>query len=169
MSGNWRLEPFETGHARLVSLTGPAERALRGVLTQTGAREGEPLAFGQALERQALRMAGAGPAWSLLRGGRVLACGGAVRFWPGVGELWLWLGGQAQENPVALARWARKAMRLLRRREGFVRLQAHVRADDPAAGRFAEFLGLECEGACPGYGPDQATHHLYGRYWEWKA
>ena len=168
MSGNWRLEPFDERHARLVSLTGPAERALRGVLARRDEDAGGPQAFAQALESQARRMAGAGPAWSLLRGGRVLACGGAVRFWPGVGELWLWLGREAPENPVALARWARKAMRLLRRREGFVRLQAHVRADNASAGRFAEFLGLEREGVCPGYGPDQATHHLYGRFWQWK-
>lgn len=169
MSGNWRLEPFDERHAPLVVLTGPAERALRGVLAREGRGEDGPLRFDQALERQARRMAGAGPAWSILRDGKALACGGAVRFWPGVGELWLWLGREAQENPVALARWARRALGLLCGREGFVRLQAHVRADDETAGRFAEFLGLEREGVCPGYGPDQTTHHLYGRYWEWKA
>lgn len=169
MTGNWRLEPFDARHAPLIELTGQARSALRGVLARGQGREDRPLAFGQALELQAGRMAGAGPAWSLLRGGRVLACGGAVRFWPGVGELWLWLGREALENPVALARWARRALRLLRKRQGFVRLQAHVRADDATARRFAEFLGLRREGLCPGYGPDHATHQLYGRFWEWKA
>lgn len=174
----WRLETFEPGHAALLALAGPAADALRGALAQPSAQEGPgaPLAFGQALERQARRMAGSGPAWSLVEGGdgrggggRVVACGGAVRFWPGVGELWLWLGQGAGKNPVALARRLRQALRLLREQEGFVRLQAHVRADNAAAIRLAEFLGLRLEGACPGYGPDHATHHLYGRFWQWKA
>lgn len=169
MSASWTLEPFDPGHARLVALTGQAQHALLGVLPDHGERGAGPLPFDQALERQAARMAGAGPAWSLLAHGRVLACGGAVRFWPGVGELWLWLGREALENPVALARWARRALLLLRRRHGFVRLQAHVCANHRTACRFAEFLGLRREGVCPGYGPDHATHHLYGRFWRWKA
>lgn len=168
MSESWRLEPFDASHARLLSLTGPAELALKGVLAGESGRGSGPITFAAALESQARRMAGAGPAFTLLQGERVLACGGAVRFWPGVGELWLWLGGRALENPVALARWSRRAVRLLRRRQGFVRLQAHVRADDERAGRFARFLGLRNEGACPGYGPDHSTHHLYGRFWQWK-
>lgn len=179
MAKPWKLETFEPHHARLLALTGPAALALRGALAPGTAGEGagesagEGAAFGEALERQARRMAGAGPAWSLVEGGdgggRVLACGGAVRFWPGVGELWLWLGEGAGENPVALARRARLALGLLRQREGFVRLQAHVRQDNQAAIRFVEFLGLRPEGVCPGYGPDHATHHLYGRFWQWKV
>lgn len=169
MDETWRLADFEPGHAPQVALTGQAELALRGVLAQERLREGAPQGFAEVLERHARRMAEAGPAFSLLRGERVLACGGAVRFWPGVGELWLWLGQEALEDRVALARWSRRALHRLRESQGFVRLQAHVREADETATRFAAFLGLRLEGVCPGYGPDRATHHLYGRFWQWKA
>jgi len=66
--------------------------------------------------------------------------------------------------PVAIsARAARRRVDELFRVHGFHRAQAHVSADDERAGRFARFLGLELEGRCPGYGPDGAEHHLYGR------
>lgn len=163
MHRNWRLVRFQAGHAPLLSLTPGAAAALRGLVF------GRPVGFGEALAGLAARYEAAGPAWTLLRGERPVACGGAVRFWAGVGECWLWLGGPALENPVALARHARRAMLRLREDHGFVRLQVHVREDSPVAARFAKFLGLEFEGKCPGFGPDQATHHLYGRFWQWKA
>lgn len=113
--------------------------------------------------------AAAGPAWTLLDGGAPLACGGAVRFWPGVGELWCWAAEGADEHPVAFARCARKLVDALARKQGFHRLQAHVREADMQAQGFARFLGLSCEGRCEGYGADQSTHLLYGRFYGWKA
>lgn len=110
----------------------------------------------------------AGPAWTVCCGGEVLACGGAVRFWPGVGECWCWAGAGVERCAVAFARLAGRVVQSLEREHGFHRLQMHVRVDAVRANRFASHLGFTLEGRCPGFGPDQSTHHLYGRIRTWK-
>jgi hypothetical protein len=154
MTQEWRLVPFRAAHVQSLELR-PGARALLERL--------------DALDVLAARYEAAGPAWTLFSQGRAVACGGAVRFWPGVGECWCWLSEAARQCPVVVARRVRAAVAELRDLHGFTRLQAHVRAEDEQAGRFASFVGLIYEGACPGFGPDQATHHLYGRFWQWKA
>ncbi len=110
----------------------------------------------------------AGPAWTVLDGDTIIACGGAVRFWPGVGECWCWAGAGVDASPVAFARLARRVAEALAREHGFHRLQVHARLEDVRANRFAAYLGFTLEGQCPGYGPDQSTHNLYGRFRTWK-
>jgi hypothetical protein len=150
-----RLMMFEPAHALALALGPKAEASLRQL---------------DDLPALAGRYALAGPAWTLLLGATPAACGGVVRFWSGVGELWCWTGLDAGRAAVAFARHARVLFAaLLRPGGGFHRLQAHVREDDMQARGFAEFLGLAREGRCPGYGPDGATHLTYGRYREWKA
>lgn len=149
-----RLTPFRAAHALALRPSAPGAEALS--------------LLGD-LEARARAYEAAGPAWTLWADGRPLACGGAVRFWPGVGELWCWAGDEASARPVAFARQARRCVALLRGGHGFARVQAHVREDDARARRFALFLGLLPEGRCPGYGPNHETHLLYGRYTPWKA
>lgn len=110
----------------------------------------------------------AGPAWTVLDGDTPVACGGAVRFWPGVGECWCWAGAGVDRVGLAFARLAGRAVQRLFREHGFHRLQAHVREDDPGAQRFIRHLGFALEGRCPGFGPDQSPHNLYGRIRIWK-
>lgn len=149
-----RLEAFAPAHAAALRLPAPLRRRLD--------------ALGGA-ERLVRGYLGAGPAWTLMAGDQPVACGGAVRFWPGVGELWCWTGENARLWAVPFARHARSEVEtLFNKAGGFHRLQAHVREDDPRAAAFARFLGLSLEGRCPGYGPDQSTHLLYGRYLAWK-
>ncbi|MDP2848811.1 MAG: hypothetical protein Q8O35_11565 [Humidesulfovibrio sp.] len=148
------LVPFRAGHAASLRLRPEADAVLSKLA---------PLA------QLAAAYEAAGPAWTLMAGGWPLVCGGAVRFWPGVGELWCWAGQEAGHWSVAIARQARATLLRLRDEHGFHRLQAHVRETDQRARGFAQFLGLAQEGRCPGYGPDQATHILYGRFFGWKA
>lgn len=148
-----RLAPFAPQHAAGLRLPAPLRRRL------------DELGGAERLARGYLR---AGPAWTLLHGARPLACGGAVRFWPGAGELWCWTGEDAPDLAVAFARSARRGLAALFATGGFHRVQAHVREDDARAEAFARFLGLSLEGRCPGYGPDGSTHLLYGRYMPWK-
>ena len=110
----------------------------------------------------------AGPAWTVLDGEEVVACGGVVRFWPGVGECWCWAALGVDRHPVAFARLTRRLVDRLAGEQGFHRLQAHVRLDDVRANRFVLGLGFTLEGHCPGFGPDQSTHNLYGRIRTWK-
>lgn len=148
------LVPFRAAHAAGLRLRPAAAESLEGLA---------PLAqLARAYEA-------AGPAWTLMAGDWPLACGGAVRFWPGVGELWCWTGQEAGHWSVGFARQARERVAALFAEHGFFRLQAHVREGDAQARGFALFLGLTLEGRCPGYGPDQATHLLYGRFQQWKA
>jgi hypothetical protein len=146
------LVPFDPAHVAALGLRASAAAALAGL---------------DPRPELARSYAAAGPAWTLMAAGCPLVCGGAVRFWDGVGELWCWTGADAPRWGVAFARQARERVDALFAR-GFHRLQAHVRADDAQAARFARFLGLRPEGRCPGYGPDQSTHLLYGRFFAWK-
>ena len=154
MSQTLTLRPFRAVHAAGLGLRAQAIQTLAGLA---------PLA------ELARSYEAAGPAWTAFAGGWPLACGGVVRFWPGAGELWCWTGAGAARWFVAFSRLARARMDGLLAPGGFHRLQAHVREDDPQARRFVRFLGLTPEGRCPGYGPDRATHLLYGRFCEWKA
>lgn len=150
----FRLIPFRPEHVAGLRLRLQAEAAL--------SRLGPLAGLARAYEA-------AGPAWTLMAGDWPLVCGGAVRFWPGVGELWCWPGEDAGHWAVGFARQAREVVQRLRDVHGFHRLQAHVRESDEQAARFARFLGLGLEGRCPGFGPDQSTHLLYGRFLQWKA
>lgn len=143
-----RLLPFQASHVAGLCLRPEAVESLNSL---------------GPLPQRARAYEAAGPAWTLMAGRWPLACGGAVRFWPGVGELWCWTGAEAAQCFVAFARLARQRVVALLSEDGFHRLQAHVRESDAQAQRFARFLGLTLEGRCPGYGPDQATHLLYGR------
>jgi hypothetical protein len=154
MSPSLRLIPFQAGHVAGLRLRPQANAAL----SQLG-----------PLTERARAYEAAGPAWTLFVGDWPLVCGGVVRFWPGVGELWCWTGDDAGRWCVVFARQARQCVSRLASDHGFHRVQAHVRESDEQARNFAFFLGLTLEGRCPGYGPDQATHLLYGRFYGWKA
>jgi len=149
-----RILPFEPGHAAGLCLRAEASSVLSRL---------------SPLPELARAYAAAGPAWTLAAGDWPLVCGGVVRFWAGVGELWCWTGQEAAQWPVSFARLARRRVDALLDAGAFHRLQAHVREDDEGAQRFARFLGLSLEGRCPGYGPDESTHLIYGRYKRWKA
>lgn len=149
MSNAIHLVPFETRHVDSLILRPQAE----AMLSRLG-----------PLPQLARSYATAGPAWTLMASGLPVACGGAVRFWPGMGELWCWADVESGVVGVAFARQAQAVVSDLLECGVFHRLQAHVREDDERARRFVQFLGLRFEGRCPGYGPDKATYQLYGRY-----
>lgn len=153
MTESLRLEPFRPEHAAALRLRPQADMLLGGI--------GPVAALARAYAK-------AGPAWTLTACGWPLVCGGAVRFWPGVGELWCWTGEGAERFGVGFARQARGRVQALRAEHGFHRLQAHVLESDRRARGFALFLGLREEGRCPGFGPDGTTYMQYGRYAPWK-
>ena len=153
MSANLLAMPFLPAHAASLRLRPGAVSALSG----------QP-----PLEELARAYAAAGPAWTVLDGEEVIACGGVVRFWPGVGESWCWAGAGVDAVPVAFARLVRRIVQDLTQGHGFHRLQLHARLDDVRANRFATHLGFTLEGRCPGFGADRSTHNLYGRFRTWK-
>lgn len=153
MTEHLHIEPFRPEHAAALRLRPHVD----AVLGRLGPIEGLAKAY-----------AAAGPAWTLCAAGWPFVCGGAVRFWPGVGELWCWVGDGVERFGVGFARQARAVVGRLGAVHGFHRLQAHVLETDQRARCFALFLGLTGEGRCPGYGPDGSTYMQYGRYAPWK-
>jgi len=153
MPAHLHATPFLPAHAASLCLRPGAAMALAGL---------------PPLDELARAYQGAGPAWTVVAGGEAIACGGVVRFWPGVGECWCWAGAGVDRWPVAFARLVRGVVQGLCREHGFHRLQIHVRADDERANRFASHLGFTLEGRCPGFGADRSTHNLYGRFRQWK-
>jgi len=156
MSAHLLAIPLHPAHAASLSLRPGAVQALAGMAP---------------LPQLARAYHAAGPAWTVLDGDTPIACGGVVRFWPGVGECWCWVGTGVDAVPVAFARLARRIVGALVREHRFHRLQLHARLDDVRANRFATHLGFTLEGRCPGFGSTQsgqATYNLYGRFRTWK-
>lgn len=153
MTANLLAMPFLPAHAASLRLRPGAVLALAGL---------------PPLGELARAYQAAGPAWTVLDGETVIACGGVVRFWPGVGECWCWAGAGVDAVGLAFARLARRIVDGLALEHGFHRLQLHASLDDMRANRFATHLGFTLEGRCPGFGADRSTHNLYGRFRTWK-
>lgn len=100
-----------------------------------------------------------GLAWSLLDGDEVIACGGIVILWPGVGEAWTVMGEKVKDYPLAVA----KALREGIERSGLRRIQATVRIDDGKARKLIGLCGFKPEGILEGFGPDGADFVSYAR------
>lgn len=49
-------------------------------------------------------------AWSLVDGGRVLACGGVVEYWPGRGEAWALISNDCKSQFVGMVKAARRIL-----------------------------------------------------------
>lgn len=82
----------------------------------------------------------------------VLAVGGVHVMWFGVGEGWLLVSPKALQKPVALARYTKKLLHVIMKKEAIRRIQASVHVDDERAFGFAEWLGFEYEGLMKKYG-----------------
>lgn len=149
----WRLGAFRAAHLENFAWRGRTLAGLEGFAPP---------------EELARRYEAAGPAWTVFRSGEALFAGGAVRFWPGVGECWFFAAAGVDAHSVGVARQALRLVCLLATRHGFRRLQLHVREEDQRAARFAEFLGFAPEGRCPAYGPDGSNYQRYGRVSLWK-
>lgn len=103
-----------------------------------------------------------GPAFSVLRGGEVTACAGAVPLWPGVCTGWALTSAGVYGCGCFFTELVRRSIDWLRRR-GFHRVQADVLMSFPAAARWARHLGFEFEGVAWALGPNGEDYFRYGR------
>jgi len=109
------------------------------------------------------RMENKDRAFTLVDNGHLVAAGGIIPIWEGMGEAWL-------IPSDVMPRYRLRVIKTLRRRideiidaDNLRRLQATVRADYDVAVRFIEFLGFKREGLMKNYGPGGADHYMYSR------
>lgn len=97
----------------------------------------------------------------------IVAVGGLVMRWEGVGLLWLMLTDKCKKNGVygiiALDAIRRKMNELIKE-NNLWRAEATVRTDFPQAIKMTEYFGFKREGLMKWYCPDKGSAYLYARY-----
>jgi len=104
--------------------------------------------------------------WTCVFDGEIVAVGGIVDYWSGVGEMWLMLTKQARKHDIfgLIAFGAiEKKMNELVKSHKLRRVEASVRADFPKAIKFIKALGFQYEGRKRKYTPDGKDLFIYAR------
>lgn len=102
----------------------------------------------------------AGPAYSIMCDGRVIACAGVAEIWTGRGMAWSLLADGIGDAFVGLHRMVK---RFLWRECGIRRIEAYVDRDFAAGHRWVRLLGFECEGTMRAFGQHGGDMAMYSR------
>ncbi len=102
-------------------------------------------------------------AFTLIDNGHLVAAGGIIPIWDGMGEAWLIPSDVMPGYRLQVIKIVRKRIDEIIDSDNLRRLQATVRADYDVATRFVEFLGFKREGLMRNYGPGGADHYMYSR------
>jgi len=106
----------------------------------------------------------AGPCWTALRDGQVLACAGLVLHWPGRAGCWCVMGA---DFPAAAWPWLTKRVRRglaeARRELGLRRIEAETLTGWEPGAKWLALLGFRPEGIMPGYGHDGADYDRWAQ------
>lgn len=89
-----------------------------------------------------------GPAYSVLRRGRAVLCGG-VRIDGDVGHAWIVLSDEARRHPVFVDRLARRTLARAQEETGIAHFEASVHRDLVRGQRWLERLGFRPVGRAP--------------------
>lgn len=101
---------------------------------------------------------------ALIEGGRVLAAGGLVPQWTGRGTAWAVFSPRATLRQKAQAlRACAMSMWAAQRYAAWRRVEMLVLADEPWAGRLANFLDMGLEGVLHAYDPWGRDYKLFAR------
>lgn len=79
-------------------------------------------------------------AMTMVIDGRIIGCGGVVRMWDGVGEVWLVVGDCLPDYQIMVCKTAKNFIKLID--PIYHRLQMAVNINNPEAAKFAEYLGF---------------------------
>jgi len=90
----------------------------------------------------------------------LVAVGGVVQFWNGVGEVWMVLGSKAAEHKIEVVRQARRVIEMAFIELKLWRVQAVERVDFEDAIRFTKHLGFKTEGVLRKYTPDKSDVYM---------
>ena len=135
------IVPFEPHHLTQLLLQ-PAQAMMQPTMADP--------AYGESL-------CAAGPAYSLVVNGEVLACMGLVKQWDERAIAWGLIGASAGPFMLRIHRAVLATMRLHR----FRRIETAVLCGFPAAQRWVQRLGFVREGRMLAYTPDGSDCDLY--------
>ena len=109
-----------------------------------------------------------GTSYTGLRKGQVIACGGIIAGFKGVGDLWLYLGKETFAQKRVALRVFKYFLEQIHSDYDLHRLQAVVKSDFVEGHRFAKFFGFESEGEMKQYSPDKENFYRYAKCWNGK-
>ena len=104
-----------------------------------------------------------GKAFTALIDGKIIAVGGAVIYWQGVGEAWIIISENVNEYKSQMAFCIRSIMDRLISELKLRRLQAVVRCDFDRAIALVDAMGFVCEGKMEKYLSDGSSAWLYAK------
>jgi hypothetical protein len=110
---------------------------------------------------QIIKYAFSGPAYAGVVDGAVVVCAGIQNFWDGVGQAWALMARSGLPYIPSIHRAVRDTLGALIARNGYRRIQAHIRADFHAGQRWAESLGFEAEGRMRAFARDGSDCLIY--------
>jgi len=104
-----------------------------------------------------------GPAYTGIKDGKIIGCGGIMMLWEGVGEGWANFSPEIQQCPKSLFYCMKKGLDILWDAYDIVRVQAMTRADFPQANRLLEHLGFVQESRLRKFWWDQTDAFMYAK------
>lgn len=90
-----------------------------------------------------------GPAYSLWVDGNLVACGGIVVLWPGMGEAWCLVSERVKFHPLIFHKSAMKMIDEMAKERKLVRVQANVQKDFKTGNSWIQAIGFKPEGDMP--------------------
>lgn len=109
-----------------------------------------------------------GMSWSVDIDGVIVASGGLVPLWAGVGEAWMIAGDEIGKHRVKVSRKMRIMLDDVMRQRGIYRAHANIHCGFERAIRLAEWLGFENEGLMRRFGVEGADYFRYAKVTEWQ-
>ena len=104
-----------------------------------------------------------GDCFAQIVNGEVVAVGGVVILWSGVGEAWAVTSSLAEKYFVGFHRATIKNLGRIIRKHRLHRLQATVHERHEKSLDWVKRLGFEREGVLQAYGPDGGNYFMYAR------
>ena len=103
------------------------------------------------------------PAFTGLCDGKVIAIGGVIILWDGVGEGWIYGTTKIEKHKLFFMRGVLKKLKEIEKKYNLHRVQATVVFGVKGLIKFVEFLGFEFEGRLRGYGVSKEDYLIFGR------
>lgn len=114
-----------------------------------------------------LRAAGyarGGPAITMLSDEIVLAVGGVIQFWKGVGEAWMMVAPEGRKKSLSLYRYMDEFINICFLKYSFHRIQTSIVFGHNEAHKCIMRLGFMPEGMMVNYGPQKENYVRYVRF-----
>jgi hypothetical protein len=130
--------------------------------------DAEVLTFLGDIDERAIQYSQAGPAITLIEesehfavSDEILAIGGCIHFWRGVGEAWMMVAPEGRIKKVALYKTMGEFVDKCFREYGFHRLQTTILFDHQEAHKCIMRMGFVPEGMMIHYGPRKENYIRY--------